>query len=308
MTTAVTIAHLTDVHLAPLEGFGPRHWNVKRALGYANWMRKRRYAHLSGTLAALVADMLAQTPDHIAVGGDLCNVGLPQEHIAGLEWLGNLGSPSRVSVVPGNHDIYCSVGRDPGVQRWAAHMASDAQGAQLAGGSNFPFVRVVGSVAVIGINSAVPTPPAMAWGHVGDEQLARLGNALRRVRDTGLFRMVMIHHPPLPGQTSPARGLKDAQALKDVLAEDGAELVVHGHNHKNMLAWLQGPSGPIPVVGAPSASLGRRYKEEPLARYNLFRIEGTGPWTIELAGRGLAEPGGQVVEIERRLLVPRTSA
>jgi 3',5'-cyclic AMP phosphodiesterase CpdA len=309
MTTAITIAHLTDVHLAPLRGFGPRYWNVKRGLGYANWMRKRRYAHLSAALDSIVADLLAQAPDHTAVGGDLCNIGLPQEHIAGLRWLEGLGPPSRVSVVPGNHDIYCSVGRDPGVGRWSAYMASDAQGASLAGSAeDFPFVRVIGSVALIGVNSAVPTPPAIAWGRVGEQQLARLGAALSRARDAGLFRLVMIHHPPLPGQASPVRGLKDAPALKQVLVEHGADLVVHGHNHTNMATWLQGPSGAIPVVGAPSASLGRRYKEEPLARYNLFRIEGAGPWAIELVGRGLAEPGGQAVEIERRILVPQPSA
>jgi 3',5'-cyclic AMP phosphodiesterase CpdA len=308
MSITVTIAQLTDVHLAPLAGFGPRYWNVKRGLGYANWIRKRRYAHLSTALDSIVADLLAQAPNHIAVGGDLCNIGLPQEHIAGLRWLESLGPPSRVSVVPGNHDIYCSIGRDPGVGRWAAHMTSDAQGARLAGdAASFPFVRVIGNVALIGVNSAVPTPPAMAWGLVGDEQLARIAAALARARDAGLFRLVMIHHPPLPGQASPARGLKDAEALQQVLVEKGAELVVHGHNHKNMLAWLQGASGPIPVVGAPSASLGRRYKEEPLARYNLFRIEGTAPWMVELVGRGLAQPGGQVVEIERRVLAPLAS-
>jgi 3',5'-cyclic AMP phosphodiesterase CpdA len=304
MTHAITIAHLTDVHLSPLEGFGPRHWNLKRGLGYANWMRKRRHAHLAPTLERIVADILAQAPDHIAVGGDLCNIGLPQEHAAGLRWLENLGSPSQVSAVPGNHDIYCSVGRDPGVRRWAAYMTSDAEGARLGGGGAFPFVRVVGKVALIGMNSAVPTPPAMAWGHVGDEQLARLGAALERAREAGLFRLVMIHHPPLPGQASPARGLRDAEALKGVLAKHGAELVVHGHNHKNMLAWLQAPSSAIPVVGAPSASLGRPHKEEPLARYNLFRIEGSGAPVVELIGRGLVEPEGAVIEIERRALMP----
>ena len=61
-----------------------------------------------------------------------------------------------------------------------------------------------------------------------------------------------------------------------------------------------GVSGPLPVVGAPSASLGRLHKHEPLARYNLYRIEGP-PWRIELIGRGLAEPGGEV-ELERRML------
>jgi hypothetical protein len=59
----------------------------------------------------------------------------------------------------------------------------------------------------------------------------------------------------------------------------------------------------FPVVGAPSASLGRRHKREPLARYNLYPIGGPAHG-IELIGRGLAEPGGAIVELERRMLVP----
>jgi hypothetical protein len=57
----------------------------------------------------------------------------------------------------------------------------------------------------------------------------------------------------------------------------------------------------VPIVGVPSASLGRPHKREPLARYNLYRIAGP-PWTIELVGRGLQQEGGAVVELERRLL------
>lgn len=309
MSSAVTIAHITDVHLAPLRGFGPPYWNVKRGLGYANWMRKRRHAHLSPALESIVGDLLAQAPDHIAVGGDLCNIGLPQEHVAGLRWLERLGPPERVSVVPGNHDIYCSVGRDAGVRRWEAYMASDAHGRRLTGDApDFPFVRVIGGVALIGVNSAVPTPPAMAWGQVGDAQLGRLGDALMRAREAGLFRLVMIHHPPLPGQASPARALRDAEALKDVLVRQGAELVIHGHNHLNMLAWLQGASGPFPVVGTPSGSLGRPSRKEPLARYNLLRIQGSGARSVELIGRGLAEADGPPIELERRLLVADAAA
>src|SRR5262249_41495244 len=113
MAETVTIAHLTDMHLGPIAGFTPRYWNLKRALGYLNWVRKRRYDHLRPVLDRLVADLLAQAPQHIAAGGDLCNIGLPKEHAAGLAWLESLGSPQRVSVVPGNHDIYCALGRDP---------------------------------------------------------------------------------------------------------------------------------------------------------------------------------------------------
>jgi hypothetical protein len=97
--------------------------------------------------------------------------------------------------------------------------------------------------------------------------------------------------------------LRDAAAFEQLLTQHGAELVIHGHNHLNSLEWRQSSSGPLPVVGAPSGSLGRPHKREPLARYNLYRIEGP-PWRIELIGRGLAEPGSQVQELERRTLAP----
>jgi 3',5'-cyclic AMP phosphodiesterase CpdA len=308
MAETVTIAHLTDMHLGPIAGFTPRYWNLKRALGYLNWMRKRRYDHQRPVLDRLVADLLAQAPEHIAVGGDLCNIGLPEEHIAALAWLEGLGSPQRVSAVPGNHDIYCALGRDPGVDQWASYMVSDAHGSVfLDGASRFPFVRLIGAVALIGVNSALPTPPAMAWGCVGSDQLARLAGVLDRLADARLFRLVLIHHPPLPGQASPARGLKDAPKLEAILARHGAELVIHGHNHRNMLVWRPSVSGAFPVVGAPSASQGRRHPHEPLARYNLFRIDARKRAT-ELIGRGLIKPGGDIVEIERRSLLPKVEA
>jgi 3',5'-cyclic AMP phosphodiesterase CpdA len=308
MTTRLTIAHLTDVHLSPIAGFTPRHWNLKRALGYANWRRNRRDSYGHDVLDRIVADMRAQAPDHIAVTGDLVNIGLPQEHINALAWLERLGTPHQVSVVPGNHDIYSRLRGDPGARRWARYMASDAAGsAHVAGGADFPFVRLLGGVALIGINSAVPTPPLVASGRVGAPQLQRVADVLERLGRSNLFRLVLIHHPPLPGQAKRLRGLEDAADLQALLARHGAELVIHGHNHHNMFAWCAAACGPVPVVGAPSAALARHHKSEPLARYNLYRIAGP-PWTIELIGRGLEHPGGAIVELERRRLAPPPSA
>jgi 3',5'-cyclic AMP phosphodiesterase CpdA len=184
-------------------------------------------------------------------------------------------------------------------------MASNVRGAAFTdGATGFPFVRVVGGVALVGVNSALPTPPAMAWGCLGGEQRARLAGVLDRLAAAGLFRLVLIHHPPLPGQASAGRGLRDAAALEELLQRHGAELVVHGHNHRNTLAWRTSSAGAFPVVGAPSASLGRRHRHEPLARYNLYRID-AGARVIELIGRGLAEPEGGIVEVERRNLLPK---
>ena len=134
MKTQITIAHLTDVHLGPIAGFSPRYWNVKRLLGYANWLRNRRDAYQREVLDRIVADLMTQAPDHIAVTGDLVNIGLPQEHINALAWVESLGAAHAVSVIPGNHDIYSRLGGDPGTARWSAYMASCAQGAEHAGG------------------------------------------------------------------------------------------------------------------------------------------------------------------------------
>jgi 3',5'-cyclic AMP phosphodiesterase CpdA len=299
---ALTIAQLTDVHLGPIRGFAPRYWNAKRLAGYVNWQRTRRDAYRQDVLDRIVADMRKQAPDHVAVTGDLANIGLPTELAHGLTWLKSLGDEHAVSVVPGNHDIYGRLGRDAGTARWAAYMASDAAGSEWTGGAQgFPYARVRGSVALIGVNSAVTTPPLIAWGSVGSEQRERLRRILQRVGEAGLFRLVLIHHPPVPGLASGGRELRDAAKVESVLIENGAELVIYGHNHLNSLVWREAVSGPIPIVGAPSASLGVRHGHEPLARYNLYRIEGP-PWRIEMIGRGLSEPNGPVVQIERRVL------
>jgi hypothetical protein len=121
-----------------------------------------------------------------------------------------------------------------------------------------------------------------------------------------VIRVVLIHHPPLVGQAGRMRGLSDAGEVERILIDQGAELVLHGHNHRNMLAvrtTRQG--GRMAVIGVPSASLRHEHGKEQAARYNLLRIAadpGRQHALIELIGRGLAEPDGPVVEIERREL------
>lgn len=297
-----TLAHLSDVHLGPLPRPPIRHWNLKRLLGYLNWHRSRKGVHLASTLARLAHDLAVQRPDHIAVTGDLVNIGLPAEYVAAEAWLHRLGDPARVTVVPGNHDIYTRLRGDAGVDRWRAFMSANAAGAAFGGNQPqaFPFVRRIGRVALIGLNSAVPTPPFRASGRLGEAQLARLGPILDRLGAADAIRVILIHHPPLPGQASNAKALQDAAALEAILTHHGAELVLHGHNHLSMLSVRRWSAGTIPVVGVPSASLGRSHKAEPLARYHLFRIEPGG--TIEQVSRGLTQPDGPVVEIERRML------
>jgi 3',5'-cyclic AMP phosphodiesterase CpdA len=304
-----TLGHVTDVHLGPIRGLTPRYWNLKRAMGFANWQHSRVDAHQREIADRLIADLITQAPDHIAVTGDLTNLGLPLEHAHALDWLGTVGPAHHVSVIPGNHDIYSALHGDPGFARWRAHMTGNDTGDDATPTSapetiQFPYVRRLGRVALVGLNSAVPTPPMVASGELGETQRHQFAGTIKALHDQGFFTVVMIHHPPLVGQARPARGLRDAAALERIFETHGAGLVIHGHNHRNMLAWRTGPLGPFPVIGAPSLSLAKAHKTEALARYNLYRIEATQTLPrIELIGRGLAQPGGPIVELERRVLV-----
>ena len=303
MNDHFTLAHLSDVHLGPLPRFPAKYWNAKRVLGYLNWHRARKARHQRSTLDRLVADLLAQNPDHIAVTGDLVNIGLPAEYEAAARWLTELGSADRVTVVPGNHDIYTHLADDPGHERWRPSMQSNEGGRDAAGSGGFPFVRRYGPIALIGLNSAVPTRPFHAGGRLGTEQRERVEAILGQLGADGVLRVVLIHHPPLPGQATPQKALQDAAELEGLLKATGAELVLHGHNHRSMHETRRHASGDVHVIGVPSASLGQPHKGEHLARYHLFRLpkDGSG---IEMVARGLLEPGGPVVEIERRRLSP----
>ena len=306
----LTIAHLSDVHLAPIRGLGLGHVNVKRTLGFANWLLTRRHMHLRSVADQIVADVAAAQPDHVIVSGDLTNLGLPGEHAAARGWLETIGPPDRVSVVPGNHDIYCQLWRDAGVERWRDYMASNAGGAPhaVAGERGFPYVRVLGRVAIVGVNSAVPTPPFQAFGRIGGAQLDAVKRTLEGLGRAGLFRLVIVHHPPLTGQADARHGLQDADALEKVLVAVGAELVLHGHNHRDMHAVRSTPRGKVHVVGVASASAGKVRGMDPLARYNLIRIDPAKVGgSIEIETRGLTAPGSTIVSLGRRVLADAVS-
>lgn len=299
MTGTFTLAHLSDVHLAPIAGFRLRYWNTKRALGFLNWQRGRRRVHVREVADRIAADVLAHEPDHIAVTGDLANLGLPGEYENAAAWLAQLGDPQRVSVVPGNHDIYSGrLGDDTCLKAWAPYMRNSESWTDDAP-VQFPYVRTEGPVALIGLNSAVPTPPFVAAGRLGQGQLDQFALSLERLAAAGYIRVVMIHHPPLPGQARPRRALQDAAAFASVLDRHGAELVLHGHNHRQTLAWHRHSGGRIPVLGVASASAGRLHKNEPLARYHLIRLwREDGVLHITCETRGLTSPEGDVTTIE----------
>jgi 3',5'-cyclic AMP phosphodiesterase CpdA len=261
------LAHLSDPHLGPLAGFSLHHLIGKRATGYVNWRRKRRHAHDMDVLAAIVADIRAQGCDHVACTGDVSHIGLPGEFRTAVDFLQTLGPREAVSFVPGNHDAYARSSLKALHKHIGAWCESDG------GEPGYPWYRRRGNVALVGMNTGIPTMPLMATGKIGRKQTAAAELLLDSARDEGLIRVVLIHHPPYVGGARRSRELVDAARFEAMLARTGADLVLHGHNHKFSLAWRAGVGHDVPIVGVPSASIGPLGHGE-RATWHLFRIDG----------------------------------
>lgn len=287
-----TLAHLSDIHLKPLPEPRIAELLGKRLVGFVNWRLRRSVHHDPEALAAIERDIGARKPDHIAVLGDLVNICLPAEFPAGSDFLARLGLPHDVSLVPGNHDAYVRAHARTFLRAWGAYM----QGDPPAGNEPFPYVRRRGPVAIIGLSTAIPTLPFLATGTLGKRQLERLAALLKDLRQERLFRIVLIHHPPA-GSRPPHKVLTDASAFREMIAACGAELILHGHDHRVSRIPLPGPNGDVPLIGVPSASAPAT--DACPGGWNLYRIDGTdGAWSCEMERRTL-RPGGTVSVTEK---------
>lgn len=295
------LAHLSDIHLGPLPDLAYRDLVSKRITGYINWRRHRRSNLHEGIIDAIVADLKAAEPDHIAVSGDLMNLALSGEVELSRLWLEALGAPDKVSVVPGNHDAYVPGALDKACAAWGPWMHGDGMEEPARRGA-FPFMRVRGTVAVIGVSSARATAPFMASGFFGDGQAERLGRLLDEADAQGLCRVIIIHHPPVRGADPAHKRLLGIGRFQKVMRKHGAELVLHGHTHLPTTHRIEGHKRDIPVVGVAAAGQAPKGKRPP-GQYNLFEIGGdAGTWCIALTRRGLSDDGTKVQTIKTELL------
>jgi 3',5'-cyclic AMP phosphodiesterase CpdA len=294
-----TLAHLSDLHLGPLPaGAVRRNFALKRTIGAFNWRLNRHRVHSMAVASAIAADIVAEAPDHVALTGDIVNVAAHDEFTAAALWLKSFGDPSWISFVPGNHDTYVRMDWQHGLSHLADYMLGDMKVALAQSGPQiatpFPYVRLRRNVALIGVSTAVPQPLHRAAGLLGATQLESLSFLLSDLRERGYARIVMIHHPPLPGLAKPRKALIDAPQLREVLEAQGAELVLHGHNHEHMLNTLPSRFGAVHVLGVPSASL-IESQHHPVAAWNHYRIQRQGgKWLTEVSVRSFDPVSRQV--------------
>jgi 3',5'-cyclic AMP phosphodiesterase CpdA len=298
LTESFTIGHVSDLHLPPTPWPGGDEFALKRSLGFLNWKRARERLSDKTGLDRLVADLKALKPDHIAVTGDITNLALRSEQLAAADWLRGLGSPADVSFVPGNHDAYVRQAVPHLLKSFAPWTAGDRPSTAP---TPFPWLRVRGFVAIIGVNTGVPTGLFMATGRAGDEQVAAFRRLLAETRREGLIRAVLIHHAPVPGMAV-MRRLVDAGDVASALVDEGAEIVLHGHHHKRMTHFLESratrtPGGRIPIIGAPSASTRLRDPSH-RAAYTFVRVDRSdGKIDVTARMRGPAVDSNKIEEL-----------
>lgn len=288
------LAHISDTHLGPMPKIRWTKLLSKRLTGYINWQKNRAKQFSPVILSGLLAHLLKARPDHIVITGDLINLSLEQEIIRAKAWLETLGSGEDISIVCGNHDAYIRGKLEVALQSWQAYLIGDNK-QPVIDNSSFPVVRRRGPCSLILVNSAMPTRPFSASGLFDQKQAEKLEQILQQEKDN--CRVILIHHPPFDYGKAPSNQLFGYQLFRDVIHQNGAELILHGHTHLDTIMQIEHPDKPVPVICVPAA--GQEVGGlKPAARYNWFEIEGKrGNWTINQSKFGYRDNNEDIVQL-----------
>lgn len=219
-------------------------------------------------LGGIIDDIKSKQLDHIVVTGDLMNLSLPEEYEMATSFLKQLGKPENVTANCGNHDAYIPSALQRSIDEWVPYLSGDDK--IISTSKDYPILRKRGDIAIIACNSAEATLPFFATGYFRKAQAKRLEAILEQTK--GMYRIVMLHHPPFPNATSWYKRLIGQSRFREVILKHGAELILHGHTHMDTKTSIVGPNGNVPVICVPAAG-NAPGSHRPASRYNLFSID-----------------------------------
>ena len=282
------IAHLSDLHLLALQGVPARRFMNKRFTGWLNLRLKRGSIHRSEYVRAIAREIARLDVDHVVVTGDLTNLALESEYELARELFENeLGlDPSRITIVPGNHDMYT---RGAMTSRrferyFGLWLESDLpELAVEAGAGRFPVVKLRDGVAIVSLSSAVPRLPLVAAGELGQAQRDALARVLAHPEVTRRTLVLALHHPVVHRWSrikTHLEGLRDTTELLAQLQDVPRGLLLHGHLHRRIQRPVPTTAGKLLQVGATSASL---HHDDPdrMAGFNLYDLSADGATRVE---------------------------
>jgi 3',5'-cyclic AMP phosphodiesterase CpdA len=224
--------------------------------------------------------------DHLLVTGDLTFSGEAREFERAAELLAPFAEAGKLTVVPGNHDLWTESSVE--TARFLRALGPDGKGMRSPAPS-YPHLAQVGDEAIIvALDSArYGEEPWITPGRLGSEQLRAAREVVREHARTGRAVLLAFHHhvvlPPerVPSDTLVARmPLADADQVVRLVAELPVAAVLHGHRHTAFRVDLPGVAGPTPVLCCGSAS---RIADEPVrrARAYVYEIDRSGVRSVE---------------------------
>ena len=245
--SSYVVAHLSDPHLS-----------------------RRYYRENIKSLKLLLRSILDAGCDHIVISGDVVSTADPDDFFLAREVFSNLGllDSARLTVVPGNHDIFGGPHRAIDVVSFPRHIRSvdyeknltlfhEAFSEAFVGvkhlvpGETYPFIKQVGPFSIVGLNSIPPWSvmenPLGTNGLLSEKQYDALKALNGSDQFGGLVPVVAVHHHfnDLDDGTSESglwkkiesrtMRMRKRRKLLRLFASLGVKYILHGHIHRNEL-------------------------------------------------------------------------
>lgn len=215
------------------------------------------------SLARVLEEVRACSPDVVIVSGDLTEDGAPDAYRRLKTLLESLDCA--VACLPGNHDDAEAMRR---------HL--------VGGGIHMPASVSVGTWRLFLLDDTIPGRPE---GRLGESRLAALEWLLHEHR--GHRKLVFVHHQPVDTESPwiDGMGLTDGGPLLDLLARDGEVVsVAFGHIHHAFSHKRDG----MRLYGTPATSFQARPAKQ---RFELDTDNGPGFRWFRLSDDGSFETG-----------------
>jgi len=211
-------------------------------------------------------------PDAIVIGGDMSQRARHGEFQRGRAFASLCRETAPVLVIPGNHDVqwwrrpFIPFGKDAIYQKYRSYFGPDLS----------PTLTIPGGAII----ASALTAHGVTWGsltarlrdiavkgHLPSREMERV-KAVFAKAETGLPRVLVIHHNLLRGDMSKRMGLARWKGAQRRIAEAGTDVVLCGHDHQEGAEMLEGK-----VVVSTAGTLSTRARGGRPVSFNFVTID-----------------------------------
>ena len=211
-------------------------------------------------------------PDAIVIGGDMSQRARHGEFQRGRAFANLCRETAPVLVIPGNHDVqwwrrpFIPFGKDAIYQKYRSYFGPDLS----------PTLTIPGGAII----ASALTAHGVTWGsltarlrdiavkgHLPSREMERV-KAVFAKAETGLPRVLVIHHNLLRGDMSKRMGLARWKGAQRRIAEAGTDVVLCGHDHQEGAEMLEGK-----VVVSTAGTLSTRARGGRPVSFNFVTID-----------------------------------